>query len=50
MLIVGAIGEVYIVSTIDGGRRLLGGILVTGQLVDGRIVAHHHAFEAYIVA
>ena len=50
MLVVGAGGEVYIIAAIDGRRCLLHRVCQIWQLVNGRIVADHHAVEAYIVA
>ena len=49
MLIVGAERKVYVVAAIDGCRRLLHDILQVGQLVDGGIVAHHHAVKTDII-
>ena len=59
MLVVGTEGEVDIVTGIDGLSSLqhrlslsspLFFLLFYRQLVNGRIVAHHHAIEAQIVA
>ena len=50
VLIVRTEGEVDIVAAVDGCGSLLNGTLEVGELVDGGVVAHHHAIEAYIVA
>ena len=50
VLIVGAVGEVHIIATIDGGRSLMHHIHLIRQLVNGRIVAHHHAVESHIAS
>ena len=48
MLIVGAIGEIDIVTAIDGRCRFLCWGFESGYLIDSRIVTHHHAVEAEI--
>ena len=48
MLVVGTIGKVDIVTGIDGSRRFLCRGIESGYLIDGSIVAHHHAVEAEI--
>ena len=50
VLIVRTEGEVDVVAAIDGSGSLLNGTLEVGELVDGGVVAHHHAIEANVVA
>ena len=50
MLVVSTIREVYIITGIDGRRRFLCRGIESRYLVDGCIVAHHHAVEAEIAA
>ena len=50
VLVVGSVGEVDVIASIDGSSSLLYRSLDIGNLIDGRIVAHHHTVEAYIAA
>ncbi len=43
-------GEVDIVSGVDCRSSLLGTGFKTGNLVDSRVVAHHHAVKSEVVA
>ena len=48
VLVVHATGEVDVVAAVDGCRGFLRHIVDAGQLVDGGVVAHHHAVEAEV--
>ena len=50
ILIVGTIGEVYIITAINGCSGLFYGCLQTWNLINGCIVTHHHPIETQIAS
>ena len=49
MNVISPVGEVHIVTGIDGSGSLVNRVFKVGQLVDGGIVADNHSVKAHIV-
>ena len=50
ILIVGAVRKIGIATAVDSRCRLVHGIRLVGNLVDGGVIAHHHSVESEIIA